>query len=141
MDLQSSYPVVVTEKLAESRDFYARLGFEVVFEASWFVYLTVSGDSSSGIAFMSPDHPSSPPDPRAFAGDGSFLTLQVEDASAAYEEVKKHGFKIDYDLRDEPWGQRRFGMVDPAGIWVDVVEQTEPAPRFWDPYMTGQAPG
>jgi hypothetical protein len=30
------------------------------------------------------------------------------------------------------WGQRRFGVRDPAGVWVDVVEQNDPAPGFWD---------
>ena len=134
MDLQSSYPVVVTEKLAESRDFYARLGFEVVFEASWFVYLTVSGDSSSGIAFMSPDHPSRPSGPESFSGDGILLTLQVEDAAGEHERLRRAGIELDHPLTDEPWGQRRFGLRDPAGVWVDVVEQIEPAPGFWDQY-------
>ena len=134
MDLQSSYPVVVTEKLAESRDFYARLGFEVVFEASWFVYLTVSGDSSSGIAFMSPDHPSRPPGPESFSGDGILLTLQVEDSAGEHERLRGAGIELDHPLTDEPWGQRRFGLRDPAGVWVDVVEQIEPAPGFWDQY-------
>ena len=141
MRLVTGYPIFITNKLTECRSFYERLGFSVVFEASWFLFLSSGGDAPFSLAFMSPEHPSSPPDPRAFAGDGSFLTLQVEDASASHDELKKKGFKIEYPLRDEPWGQRRFGIVDPAGIWVDVVEQTEPAPRFWDPYMTGQAPG
>jgi hypothetical protein len=43
--------------------------------------------------------------------------------------------RIAYALKDEPWGQRRFGIVDPAGMWIDVVQQTEPAPGFWEPYM------
>ena len=41
MELEASYPVVVTDKLIECRDFYTRwFGFRVVFEATWFVYLT-----------------------------------------------------------------------------------------------------
>ena len=43
---------------------------------------------------------------------------------------------IAYPLRDEPWGQRRFGLYDPAGTWVDVIEQIDPAPGFWDKYLT-----
>ena len=40
MELEASYPVVVTDKLIECRDFYTRwFGFRVVFEATWFVYL------------------------------------------------------------------------------------------------------
>lgn len=83
MQVQAAYPIVVTSKLAECRDFYIRrLGFQVEFERS-----------------------------------------------------KKAGVSITYPLMDEPWGQRRFGLFDPAGMWVDVVEQIEPAPGFWDRYM------
>ena len=34
----------------------------------------------------------------------------------------------------EPFGQRRFGLFDPAGVWIDVVQQIEPAAGFWERY-------
>src|SRR5215210_5421562 len=55
------YPVVITPKLRECRDFWTRhLRFSVAFEATWFVLLQAEGESAT-IAFMSPDHPSTPP--------------------------------------------------------------------------------
>jgi hypothetical protein len=45
------------------------------------------------------------------------------------------GLGITYPLTDEPFGQRRFGFSDPSGLWIDVVEQIEPTPGFWDKYM------
>jgi len=42
---------------------------------------------------------------------------------------------IAYPLRDEPWGQRRFGLLDPAGTWFDVVQHIESLPGFWAPYI------
>ena len=30
-----------------------------------------------------------------------------------------------------------IGFADPSGLWVDVVEQIEPAAGYWDRYMTG----
>jgi hypothetical protein len=38
-------------------------------------------------------------------------------------------------LRDEPFRQRRFGLFDPTGVWIDVVEQIEPAPGWWGQYL------
>jgi hypothetical protein len=38
-------------------------------------------------------------------------------------------------LKDEPWGQRRFALVDPAGAWVDVIQTIDPVPGFWDKYV------
>ena len=53
MRLHDFYPIIVTDKLAECRDFYTRrLGFQPAFEASWFVYLASAGDRPHGIAFM-----------------------------------------------------------------------------------------
>ena len=107
-----------------------------MFEATWFVYLKPSDESPHGIAFMTPDHPSQPPGPGAFDGQGILLTLQVPDAESEFERAREAGLFIDHPLREEPWGQRRFGLRDPAGVWVDVVEQIEPEQGYWDPYVS-----
>ena len=126
------YPIIVTPALADCRDFWrSRLGFGVVFEASWFVLLQAEGESAS-LAFMSPDHPSAPPGPEPYGGVGICFELQVEDATAAFAEYSARGGPVDLPLTDEPFGQRRFGFRDPSGLWVDVVEQIESAPGFWE---------
>ena len=137
MHIKDLYSVVVTDKHRECRDFYVRwFGFQVVFEASWLVYLAAAGDHAFGLAFMAPDHPSQPPGPETFAGKGVFLTIQVSDAAAEFARLRQNGLSITYPLRDEPWGQRRFAVHDPAGTWVDVVEHIEPAPGYWDKYVS-----
>jgi catechol 2,3-dioxygenase-like lactoylglutathione lyase family enzyme len=136
MKLLDAYPIVVTDRVAECREFYTRwLGFEVVFEASWFVYLTSGGETPRGIAFMRSDHPSEPPGPETFDGRGMFFTLQVADAAAEFERLRAAGAPITYALKDEIWGQRRFALVDPSGVWVDVVEQIAPQAGFWERYL------
>jgi catechol 2,3-dioxygenase-like lactoylglutathione lyase family enzyme len=132
--LEAAYPIVVTDRIAECRDFYTEwFGFEVAVEATWFVYLRPSSQAAAqGIAFMSPSHPSQPPGPESFNGDGLLLTLQVDDAASECERLRQAGLSIDHSLRDEPWGQRRFGVRDPAGVWVDVVEQIEPEGGYWE---------
>ena len=111
----------------------------MVFEASWFVYMTSGGDHPHGIAFMAPDHPSRPPGPETFGGKGLFLTLQVADARAEHERLRQAGVSIAYPVTDEAWGQRRFGVFDPSGLWLDIVQQTRPAKGYWDKYMTEAA--
>jgi catechol 2,3-dioxygenase-like lactoylglutathione lyase family enzyme len=173
MQLQDLYFVVITDKIKECKDFYTRwLGFKVLFEASWFIYLASQrehsqgehsqgehsqgehsqrehsqgehsqgehsqGEHSFGLAFMSPEHPSSPPDPERYNGNGSFITLQVENVTTEFQRLRDAGLEIPYKLKDEPWGQRRFGLYDPAGMWVDVIEQIDPQTGFWDQYFPG----
>jgi catechol 2,3-dioxygenase-like lactoylglutathione lyase family enzyme len=128
------YPIFVTPKLRECRDFWRRhLGLDTVFEASWFVLLQADGAT---IAFMSPDHPSAPPGPEVFSGSGTCFELQVENAEAAFGEFQRAGGPVGLPLTDEPFGQRRFGFTDPCGLWVDVVEQIAPAEGYWERYMS-----
>lgn len=136
MRLVDSYSVFVTPHHKECRDFYVRwFGADIVFDASWFVLLTIPGDVPRSLAFMAPDHPSSPPGPEPFSGTGVFLTFQVADAAAEFARLRQAGAPFVYELRDEPWGQRRFALCDPSGAWIDVVQQTEPKPGFWNPYL------
>jgi hypothetical protein len=39
-------------------------------------------------------------------------------------------------LKQESWGQLRFALTDPNGLWIDVVEQTDPQPGWWDQYLS-----
>jgi catechol 2,3-dioxygenase-like lactoylglutathione lyase family enzyme len=134
--LQDFYPIVVTEHLIRCRDFYRRwFGLEVAFEASWFVLLKAAAEGKASIAFMHPAHPSAPPGPEPFNGQGMCLEFQVADARAESERFVNGGVPLTLPLRDEPFGQRRFGLFDPAGVWIDVVEQIEPAAGWWDRYL------
>lgn len=142
MKVRDLYPLITTPALFETRDFYVtHFGFDVLFEASWFVYLSgpADGDTRGAtLAFMHPDHPSNPPGPESFNGLGMILTVEVADVAAFHDRLVAEGAPIVHPLTDEAWGQRRFMTRDPAGVLVDVVQQTEPAPGFWEQYP---APG
>lgn len=114
---------VVTEKVQESKDFYVRLfGCEVLYEGEdgWFVLLQL-GDSEPG--FMKPGLESQASIYRpAFKGQGVWIAVDVEDVNAEYRRIKALGVTIEVEIRDEPWGDRHFVVVDPNGIGVDVVQ-------------------
>jgi catechol 2,3-dioxygenase-like lactoylglutathione lyase family enzyme len=139
MKVRDLYPLVTTSALTEVRDFYvSHFGFDVAFEANWFVYLIApveDGAPGATLAFMHPNHPSNPPGPESFSGLGMILTVEVSDAASVFERFKERDALIVHPLTDEKWGQRRFMIRDPAGMLVDVVEQIEPAAGFWEQYM------
>lgn len=136
MIYEDVYPVFVTKDLEKCKDFYTKwFSMQAVFESSFFILLVTPGEKSHTIGFLSEVHPSSPPsNPAMNAQAGAYLTLQVTDATADFERLKKAGLKIHYALKDEPWGQRRFGIIDPNGMYVDVVQQIEPDKGFWEKY-------
>lgn len=131
------YTVIMTKDLAACREFYTKwFGFQPVFESTWFLMLVSQGERPFTIAFMHENHPSTPPSLPSFTKkDGAFLTFQVEDSKAIYEQLEKAGMPMHYALKEEPWGQRRFSVIDPNGLFIDVVQQIEPQAGFWDKYM------
>lgn len=120
------WPGVVTEKVRESRDFYVRLfGCQVIYEGEddWFVLLELGG---SELGFMKPGLDSQASLYRApFTGQGIWITVDVENVDAEYERIQSLAVPIEVTLRDEPWGDRHFAVVDPNGIGVDVVQRRE----------------
>ena len=139
MKVLSTYPLVTTQNLQATRDFYvSHFGLEVIFEANWVAVLGTRSSGEISLGFMRSDHPTSPPGPDVFDGRGMIVTIQVDDAAKAQAALRKQGAPITYDLHDEPWGQRRFMTIDPSGILVDVVEQTVPAEGYWEQFMPAE---
>jgi catechol 2,3-dioxygenase-like lactoylglutathione lyase family enzyme len=132
MNPKDVYPLFVVPDPLAVRDWYVRhLGFTVAFEVDWVVYLASPGERRFGLCFMRHglDH-QLPQFRRPLTGHAALVTIEVEDAEDALREVEATGATPAVPLRDEPWGQRHFMLRDPAGIWVDIAQQTDPDPKF-----------
>ncbi|WP_020530248.1 VOC family protein [Flexithrix dorotheae] len=118
---------IITEKLLETKAFYTNyLDFGVTFENEFYL-LMHAPDKSSEISFLLPRHPTQKPIfQEPFSGKGVYLTIEVEKVDEVYQRLKQKGVKIEVDIRDEPWGDRHFAIVDPNGIGIDIVTYTKP---------------
>ena len=112
----------VTSNLKETKSFYTEvLKMEVVFENDFYLLLKVKNGTDQ-ISFLLPNHESQqslfqPP----FNGKGAYLTIEVDNVDEVYEQMKVKKIPIAITLRDEPWGDRHFAIVDPNGIGIDIV--------------------
>jgi len=124
IDITVQYPVIITPKIEECRDFYiGHFSFDVVFEADWYIQLKHANGIELG--FMRPDLSNQPAFLHdAYNGKGIIVTYDVEDAKEEYEKAQKiEGITIVYHYTEEEWGQKHFILKDPAGVFVDIVEQ------------------
>lgn len=114
---------IVTPHLSETKKFYTEiLGFGISFENDFYLLMHAPGKTAE-LSFLLPNHESQQPlFHKAFAGSGMYLTIEVNDVDALYEQIKKKGVPIKIILRDEPWGDRHFAIVDPNGIAIDLVK-------------------
>lgn len=114
---------IVTSKLAETKKFYTTvLGFGVTFENEFYL-LMHTPNKEAEISFLLPNHPSQQAlFHKPFAGEGMYLTIEVDDVDKVYADIKKKKVDIKIDIRNEPWGDRHFAIQDPNGIGIDLVK-------------------
>lgn len=113
---------IITAKLEATKSFYQNiLKFGVTFENEFYV-LMHTPDHQYEISFLLPKHPSQKEIFQTeFNGKGVYLTIEVDDVNREYNRIKSLGIPVKVELRDEPWGDRHFAIVDPNGIGIDIV--------------------
>lgn len=118
---------IITEKLAETKEFYSKiLNFGVTFENEFYL-LMHTPNRQAELSFLLPNHPTQKPIFQTpFAGKGMYLTIEVDNVDEIYKKMNELGVKIEIDIRNEPWGDRHFAIIDPNGIGIDIVTYTKP---------------
>jgi catechol 2,3-dioxygenase-like lactoylglutathione lyase family enzyme len=140
MELTSFYPVVCTERLAESHAFYAEwFAFETTFESDWYVSLRRPGRAGHPpyeLALLDHTHPTIP-DRYRRPVTGLVLNFEVSDVDAEWRRlVDEGGLPAELELRSEPFGQRHFIVADPNGVLIDVITPIEPAAEYAGQYTS-----
>jgi len=113
MNIRRVVPDITSNRVDESRDFYAGfLGFHVGMDMGWV------------ITFVSPFNPTA--QITLLRGDASSnvqpqMSIEVDDVDEAHAKAVERGVTIAYPLTDEPWGVRRFFVTDPNGVVINVM--------------------
>ena len=110
-------PVIKTDRPAETRAFYEDfLGFRVAMDEDGMLMLSSTSTPTTQviIAWKS----ASARDPELLHVD---VSVEVADVDAAHERAVADGLPIARELRDEPWGIRRFFVRDPSGRTINVA--------------------
>ncbi|QDY80557.1 VOC family protein [Streptomyces qinzhouensis] len=140
--LSGFYPVIGTRSITAARDFYTgRLGFEITFEADWYVSLRRPDAPHYELALLDPAHPTVPAGHRTPITGGLLLNFEVEDVDAEHRRlVGEDGLTELLSLRTEDFGQRHFIVEGPDGVLIDVITVVPPTGAYADQYTEGQVP-
>jgi catechol 2,3-dioxygenase-like lactoylglutathione lyase family enzyme len=111
MSILRIVPNIQSSRFDESRAFYVDfLGLQVGMDMEWIVTFASAANPTAQISIIRPGdvvHPD--------------LSIEVEDVDALYAKAMERGLQIVHPLVDEPWGVRRFFVVDPNGRVVNVM--------------------
>ncbi len=136
MTIKAVYPVIPTNSVTDSRDFYVQLfDMDISFENEWYVSLVTKSEPRMQIGFVEAAHESIPAGHKQRA-TGCIVTVEVDDVDAVRERARISDHRCPLELRDEAWGQRHFMVLDPNEILVDVVKVIPPSPEFAASYTT-----
>lgn len=137
MNITTSYPVLMTRDVAGTSAFYRdHLGFDLVFETSWYVSLRSGGGE---LAVLEADHPSVPAVYRTPSA-GLLINLEVEDVDAVHQRLIVDGHLTEVaPLQSEDFGLRHFIISGPDGVLIDVITPIEPSAEFAAAYEVAPA--
>jgi catechol 2,3-dioxygenase-like lactoylglutathione lyase family enzyme len=117
MNIIRVVPDIKSARIQESQDFYAGfLGFQIAMDMDWV------------ITFVSPSNPTAQVTVMRSAESGAFhpqMSIEVDDVDHVHELAVQRNLKIVYPLSDEPWGVRRFFVVDPNGVIINILSHTK----------------
>ena len=113
MNIRRIVPDIRSKHMDESRAFYAD-----------FLGLNVGMDMGFITTFVSPSNPIVQISVLHDDGSSALLpnvSIEVEDIDKVYADATDRGLEIAYPLTDEPWGVRRFFVVDPNGMVLNIM--------------------
>lgn len=118
MEIRRAMPVIKTDRPAEARRFYEEfLGFRVAMDEDGMLMLASTSTPTTQLIVAWPS--ASAVDPDVLKVD---VSVEVADVDAAHERAQAEGLSIVRELRDEPWGIRRFFVRDPSGRTINVAQ-------------------
>ncbi len=119
-------PEIYTTKIHESKRFYCDyLGFTPKFETEGFIILQHKLNPAYELLFCVPESPFvheifRPP----FSGKGIIFQIEVDNILDEYKRLLKMNIPMIVDLIEEPINGKHFTILDPNGVYVDIVQFT-----------------
>ena len=140
MRVTQYYPVIQSEAVAETADFYKRhFGFRTAFEADWYVHLQSETDPAVNLAVVRSNHETIPEASRG-ASKGIILNFEVEDVDQVDKRLRAEGVPVAKSLVSEPFGQRHAIYRDPNGVLIDVITPIPPSEAYLSLYAADAVP-
>ena len=113
MSIRRVVPDIKSNDLTESRKFYVDfLGFTLGMEMDFIVTFVSPSNPTAQISVMR-ESGGAAPDPH--------VTIEVANVDEIHRRAVARGVNIVYPLTDEPWGVRRFFVVDPNGTILNIM--------------------
>jgi len=111
---------VYSDDLEGSKEFYnAFLGMDLVMDMQWILTFASGSNPTAQISILQNESG------KPLRNEGVFISIEVSDVDALYENAIKRNLTIAYPITSEPWGVRRFFVKDPNGATLNILKHEE----------------
>jgi predicted enzyme related to lactoylglutathione lyase len=112
-------PNIPSNKLEESKKFYRDfLGMRLAMDMQWVLTFVSESNPTAQVTLVKSDDAA----PLQF---NITLSIEAADLNALYDKAKAFNYEIAYEIKDEPWGVRRFWVKDPNGVTINLMTHTK----------------
>jgi catechol 2,3-dioxygenase-like lactoylglutathione lyase family enzyme len=116
MSVRRIVPDLASTSLATAQTFYEDvLGLQPVMDLGWITTLADPDRPNCQISLLT--HEES-------ASVIPAVSIEVDDVEACHAAAVRAGAQIVHPLTDEPWGVRRFFVLDPDGHVINIVSHS-----------------
>jgi len=131
MEIKDLSVCFTTNDIAACKDFYTKyMGAIVTFDYSWYTSIMFMWeDRKYFLSFMAPQN-----NEPLHNGEGMMINMWVPDVDKEYERLQAMDIGIIVPIKDNPWGDRSFQVVDPIKNRIYIYSDRKPAPEFMDAY-------
>ncbi|MGH3451817.1 MAG: VOC family protein [Haloechinothrix sp.] len=109
-------PDLTTTRPGDLRDFYTGLlGLTVAMDQGWALGLVSETNPTAQLVIFDQEQATErQPD----------ISIEVHDVDSVYATARRLGVPIPYEIRNEPWGVRRFFVTDPDGRLINILSHS-----------------
>lgn len=131
MNADSLIPLVITDKLAETKAFYTdTLGFSVTIDMDDYLQIRCGGEGGPELAFYRGAELLGVGRAERFGGRGLVISIPTPDADAMHTAVSGRGVTPLSAPSDKPWRWRSFSVSDPNGVVLDFFHVLAQSPAL-----------
>ena len=122
---------VLCDEPREAADWFVEhLGLELGVDIGWYASTRHPQHTNVSLDFLARGHASLPEGLRGRAVAGTLVAFLVPDVEEEERRLREAGVEIVLPLSREPWGQYRFQVAGPQGLFVEILQLVDPDPQW-----------
>ncbi|HMC00752.1 MAG TPA: VOC family protein [Flavobacteriaceae bacterium] len=115
MKIRRIVPDISSTALEESKKFYADfIGLKLAMDMGWILTFVSESNPTAQINILKSDKPT-------VDNSNVAISIEVSDVDGLYKKALAENKEIVYPLKNEEWGVKRFFVIDPNGVTVNIM--------------------